>query len=249
MSKSSALAGRRALVTGASRGIGQAVARALLASGTHVAGVGRDRERLAVALPAVVAATTRGPEPPGTCVHVIADLAAEDGASRAVEEAESALGPLDVIVHAAGSGGFGRVDELGSGAWEAARRANLDATVALALATLPRMVRRGQGDFVGILSIAAVYAFPGAAAYCAAKAGALMFLRCAREDVRRHGVRVSIILPGSVNTPFWDEHELGFDRTAMLGADDVAQAVLAAITASDRASLDEIRILPRGGIL
>src|SRR5690606_24354119 len=101
-----------------------------------------------------------------------------------------------------GSGGFVPIAQMTAADWEACRTANLDALVHVVGAVVPGMVSRGRGDLVAVLSIAAVHTFPGAAPYCAAKAGALAFIRCVREEVRGAGVRVCAVLPGSVDTPF-----------------------------------------------
>lgn len=243
MSERRVLEGRSALVTGASRGIGRAIAAELVANGARVACVGRDPATLGHASDSF----RRSSE--DLAVPIVADLCDASSVGRAVEEASAAVGPLDLVVHAAGSGGFTPITELTTSDWIASRSTNLDALVHVICSVVPGMVSRGRGDVVAVLSIAAVHTFSGAAPYCAAKAGALAFVRCIREEVRRAGVRVSVVLPGSVDTPFWDQYDLGLDREQMLAPTDVAAAVLAAVTTSPRASVDEIRVLPRAGIL
>jgi NADP-dependent 3-hydroxy acid dehydrogenase YdfG len=235
------LTGEIALVTGASRGIGFAIARSLAGAGARVAGVGRSATTLGAAMRAV------GSEE--QALALVADLTRPSDVPACLRAIEETWGFPSIVVHAAGSGGFATVDQLTVEAWEACRAINLDAVVLLATAVLPRLAERGSGHLVVINSVASVHAFPGASAYCAVKAGARAFLTVAREEVRRAGVRLTTVVSGSVDTPFWDAYDLGLDRQQMLTAEDVAAAVLAAIQASPRAAVDEIQILPRAGIL
>ena len=237
----SELTGEIALVTGASRGIGRAIARSLARNGARVAGVGRSAATLETVLRDLGGAE-RG-------LVLVADLTRPADVRACLGSVEEAWGFPSIVVHAAGSGGFATLDRLTVEEWDAGRAINLDALVSLSLAVLPRMAERGRGHFVAINSIAAVHTFPGASAYCATKAGARAFLAAAREEVRRAGVRVTTVISGSVDTPFWDTNDLGLDRQQMLLPEDVADAVLAAIRASPRAAVDEIQILPRAGIL
>jgi len=239
------LTGETALVTGASRGIGRAIAAALVGAGARVAGVGRS----ATTIEAAMREGPFGPVAPEQTLALAADLTHPAEVRACLRVVEEAWDFPSIVVHAAGSGGFASVDQLTDADWEACRAINLDAVVSLATAVLPRMVQRGRGHLVVINSIAAVHTFSGASAYCATKAGARAFLAVAREEVRRSGVRVTTVISGSVDTPFWDAYDLGLDRQQMLGAEDVADAVLAALQASPRAALDEIQILPRAGIL
>jgi len=237
----SGLSGEIALVTGASRGIGLAIARSLAQDGARVAGIGRSAATLETAM-----RNLGGAEQALALVADLTQPTAIDTCLRAVEET---WGFPSIVVHAAGSGGFATVDRLSVEEWDAGRAINLDALVSLSLAVLPRMAQRGHGHFVAINSIAALQTFVGASAYCAAKAGARAFLAVAREEVRRAGVRLTTVISGSVDTPFWDTNDLGLDRQQMLRPEDVADAVLAALRASPRAAVDEIQILPRAGIL
>lgn len=232
---------RAALVTGASRGIGQAIAAALVRAGSQVVCVGRDPARLAAAIATF--------EQPSLAVPLVADLTRPDDVRRLVQESGRVLDHLDVVVHAAGAGGFAPATRVTAAEWEACRAINLDALVYLITETVPRLLDRGGGHLVVVSSIAAVHPFEGAGPYCAAKAGAKAFVDCVRQEVRRSGVRVTTVLAGSVNTPFWDRYDLGLDRARMLLASDVADAVLAAVGASAHASIDEITVLPREGIL
>ena len=232
---------RAALVTGASRGIGRAIASALVRAGSRVACVGRDPARLAEAIATF--------DQPSLAVPVVAELTRSDEVRRMVQSSVRHLDHLDVVVHAAGAGGFVAATRVTAEEWEACRAINLDALIYLTRETVPWLLDRGAGHLILVSSIAAVHAFEGAGPYCAAKAGAKAFADCLRQEIRRSGVRVTTVLAGSVNTPFWDRYDLGLDRARMLVASDVADAVLAALSASEHGSIDEITILPREGIL
>lgn len=235
------LVGEIALVTGASRGIGRAIARTLADAGARVAGVGRNA--------ATIEAAMAGLDRPGQAMALVADLTQPAEIHHCLAAVEGAWDFPGIIVHAAGCGGFTAVDRLDPAAWEAGRAINLDAVVYLATATLPRLAARGRGHFVAVNSIAALQVFPGASAYCAAKAGARAFLNVARQELRRSQVRLTTIIAGSVDTEFWESNSLGLDRSQMLQAEDIADAVLFALSASPCAAVDEIQVLPRLGIL
>ena len=110
------------------------------------------------------------------------------------------------------------------------------------------MLERGYGDIVNIGSIASHQGFENSTAYCAAKHGVLGFSRALALEVRKRGLRVITVSPGSVNTPLWDPMEWTPDRSKMLHADEVAEAVHAALTVSSTAAIDEAdRNAPRKG--
>jgi NAD(P)-dependent dehydrogenase (short-subunit alcohol dehydrogenase family) len=133
--------------------------------------------------------------------------------------------------------------------WERQLRVNLTGTFLACRAVLPTMLAQGRGDIVNVLSIASRVAFPGAAAYCASKWGALGFTRVLAEEVRRQGVRVTALCPGSVDTPFWDAIPSPPDRSRMLAPEAVAESVLWIVGRPPTMSMDELVLMPRDGIL
>jgi NAD(P)-dependent dehydrogenase (short-subunit alcohol dehydrogenase family) len=225
------VAGARCAVTGASSGVGAAVARELAARGAAVLGLAR---RLASDAPAELSPS----------VVVERGLDVTDGA--AVARVLGAAAPLDALVIAAGGGGFGAVTELEP---EAVRRL-LDVHVLGALrcvkAALPGL-RQRRGHIVLVSSIAVRVAFADNGAYAAAKAGQLALVRSLAEEQREHGVRVTSVILGATDTPIWDARPR-FDRGAMLRADDVAAAIVDAM-ARRGAGVDELVLLPAGGLL
>ncbi|HEX9268964.1 MAG TPA: SDR family NAD(P)-dependent oxidoreductase [Candidatus Limnocylindria bacterium] len=235
---SSGLAGRRALVTGASSGIGAATARALASAGARVALLARDRdalERLSRDLPG----------------SMIAPCDVRDAAmvEAAVARAAAELGGLDLVVTAAGLGRFGDTATFSVEDWDLVLDVDLRGTFLVVRATLPHL-RHSRGQLVTLASVAAVHAFPGSAAYCAAKAGVRLLAQVVAAENRRAGVRVTDLVVGSVDSPFWDAAggtELPRDR--MLRPEDVAGTIVRVAMQPEGASLDEIVLMPPEGIL
>ena len=190
------LAGQVALVSGASRGIGRAVALAFAREGARVALLARGRGDLELVARAI---ESEG----GSALVVPGDAAEEDTARRAVEAALARFGRLDCLVTAQGAGAFGPLEASRVQDWDAMLRANLTATYLLCRAALPAMLAAGQGTIVALVSLAAVRAIPGCAAYTASKAGVLGLVRALAAEVRGRGVQVAALCPGAVDTPFW----------------------------------------------
>jgi NAD(P)-dependent dehydrogenase (short-subunit alcohol dehydrogenase family) len=236
------MATRVVLITGASRGIGRAVALARARRGDAVALVARTAPALATVAAEVEAAG-------GRALALPADVTDETQASAMVARAVDAFGRLDALVNAAGVGSFRPVAELPLAEWERHLRVNLTGTFLACRAALGPMRAQGAGQIVNILSIAAKVPFPGAAAYCASKWGALGFTRVLAEEVRRQGIRVTALCPGSVDTPFWEEIESHPDFARMLRAEDVAEAVAFILDQPPGIVTDEMVVMPPEGIL
>ena len=203
------LAGQVALVSGASRGIGRAVALAFAREGARVVLLARGRGDLERA-----ARRSRSTEARRSWWR--ATPRRRTGARRAVEAALARFGRLDCLVTAQGAGTFGPLEASRVQDWDAMLRANLTATYLLCRAALPAMLAAGQGTIVALVSLAAVRAIPGCAAYTASKAGVLGLVRALASEVRGRGVRVAALSPGAVDTPFWDAIPSPPDRSRML---------------------------------
>lgn len=212
-----ALSGRVALVTGASGGVGAAVATQLHAAGAKVGLLSRrgDDLGLAGALGVVCDVRDRG--------------AVEDATAAVVDR----FGGLDVAVANAGVGMYGPFLDLAPEHLEEMIDTNLKGVLYTAAATLPHLIASGTGDFVSLGSVAAVRAFAGEAVYNASKFGQVGFTRALDLELREHGVRATTIAPGGVGTAF----AIGTGREAgdpmlaeMLTPDDVAEVVLFALT-------------------
>jgi NADP-dependent 3-hydroxy acid dehydrogenase YdfG len=211
------LEGKVALVTGASGGIGAAVARKLHDAGASVGLLSRRGEDLGL---------ERGL---GLSCDVRDRAAVADATDSVVER----FGRLDIVIANAGVGAYGPFLELDPDLVEAMIDINLKGTLYTASATLPHLIQSGEGDFLSLASVAGLRAFPGESVYNASKFGQLGFTRSLDHELRERGVRCTCICPGGVNTNF----AIGTGRTegdpaleGMLTADEVADVVLFTVT-------------------
>ncbi|MGE0593790.1 MAG: SDR family oxidoreductase [Vicinamibacterales bacterium] len=228
---------RAALVTGGSSGIGLAVAAALARLGTGVVITGRDEDRLRAAVDRIGAGGT-----PGGLLAVRADVRLAGDAERVVQAAVEHFGDLDILVNNAGVGRWGSVSELPVEAWAEVLDTNLTGVFHTCRAVLPVLRRRGGGWIINISSLAGQNPFAGGAAYCASKAGLNAFTEALMQEVRHDGIRVSLVLPGSVATNFRG----GGGATAewALQPEDVAQVVVDLVGHEARSLPSRVEIRP-----
>jgi 3-oxoacyl-[acyl-carrier protein] reductase len=225
--------GKVALVTGGSKGIGFAIARALSASGASVAITGRNQE----ALDRAVASGSGGAR-----IHGIrADVQNHEDATRAVGETVKAFGGLDVLVNNAGMATFSNVADMDVSDWERTIRTNLSGVFYCCHAAIPELRRRGGGWIISISSLAGKNPFSGGAAYCASKAGLNAFSEALMQEVRYDNIRVSYIMPGSVATGFGGR-EVGADWK--LAPEDVAEVVVDLLEHPARSLPSRIELRP-----
>jgi len=236
------LDGRVAIVTGAGRGIGRAIARAFAAEGAAVVLASRTPAELAAA-----AAEIR--DAGGRVLAVPTDVTVEAAVEALVRDALTRFSRVDILVCAAGGAAFGPVADAKTADWDAMLAVNLRGVMLACRAVLPAMIGQRAGTIINIASIAARRAIPGAAAYSATKAGVVAFSRVLAEELRGAGVRVGVLLPGAVDTPIWDAVPDAPDRAKMLRPDAVAAAALLIATLPPSAALEELTLLPAGGIL
>lgn len=194
---------RTCLVTGASRGIGEAIAARLSAEGHRVALTARGRERLAE-----VAADL-----PGRTLAVPADLTDATAVTGLFDEIERQWGPVEVLVLNAGAAGSAPLSRTSDEAWHHLLELNLTAPFRCMRRAVPSMVERGWGRVVLIASVAAKRGEPYISAYAAAKHGALGLVRSAAAELARTGVTVNAVCPGYVDTPMTEESIATISRT------------------------------------
>jgi short-subunit dehydrogenase len=209
------LADAVALITGASSGIGAATAVALAAAGARLVLTGRDRARLEA-----VAARTGAEALP-------ADLTEPDGPDSLVQAALDLAGRVDLLVSNAGAGWAGPIAELSAAKAAELVTLNLLAPLQLARALAPGMVDRGAGRLIFVSSIAGATGVRNEAAYAATKAGLNCLAESLRYELAGHGVGVSVVLPGVVDTPFFTRRGRPYERTRPMPipAERVARAV------------------------
>ena len=202
MATGTALAGRHALVTGASRGIGRAIAVRFAEEGAAVAIVARSAENLAEVEKAVRAVG-------GTATVIQADVTDPDAAGQIVEQAVAGMGALDVLVNNAGGNSFmAPLETMRYSGWQKTMELNLDSIVRLLQAALPAMISTGNSSIINVASVAGVNGSPLMSHYGAAKAALISLTRSLAVETALQGVRVNALVPG------WIETDLtGFART------------------------------------
>jgi NAD(P)-dependent dehydrogenase (short-subunit alcohol dehydrogenase family) len=191
--ESSRLAGKAALVTGASSGLGRATAIALAGAGADVALVARSAEELESTREEVAKADAR-------TLALPADLAGEGDAAWAVGQTVEALGRIDVLINAAGTDAPGTVEELSVEDWDRTLSVNLRAPYLLSKADFPRMREAGGGTIVNISSVAGKKGWANASAYCAPKFGLTGLTEALADEGREHGIRAIVLYPGAMAT-------------------------------------------------
>lgn len=227
------LDGKIALVTGASRGIGLAIADELRAAGAHVVRFARS--------------LADGSTDRQTDIRCdVADPAAVEGAvARTLHE----VGTPDVVVNNAGAFLIKRLEETTTAEFGQAIAVNLTGPFLVARALVPHLKRRGSGHLVTIGSVSDHVAYSGSTAYAASKYGVRGMHEVITVELARTGVRTTLVSPGPVDTEMWDavdpDSKPGFTkRRDMMRAEDVAEAVLFAVTRPARVDVTEIRLMP-----
>jgi NAD(P)-dependent dehydrogenase (short-subunit alcohol dehydrogenase family) len=209
--RADALAGKVALVTGASGDLGRGIAVALASAGADVALVARNAEKLEETRVLVEATGRRG-----CCVA--ADITDADRVASVVAEIRASLGPVDIVVNNAGGARFMSplVDVQRSG-WDKTIALNLTAPMLVAQACVPDMIGHGGGSIVNVASLAGLQAMESLSFYSASKAGLLMLTRAMAKEWGPHGIRANAVAPGFVETEAWDHYRDNPDMESTTG--------------------------------
>jgi 3-oxoacyl-[acyl-carrier protein] reductase len=226
---------RVALVTGGSRGMGRAIALRLASLGASVAICGRDRTALAESADGLAKSGVR-------VFSQVTDLTSSLQIAELVGAAQIALGSISILVNNAGVGLFGPAHEKSEADWDRVVDTNLKSVFLVSRAVAPSMIRGGRGDIINISSLAGRNTFAGGGIYCASKWGLIGLSGCMAEDLRDHGIRVSVVCPGSVATEFSSRGAK--DPTKLLRPEDVAHAVEAIVTQGPGSFLSEVQVRP-----
>jgi 3-oxoacyl-[acyl-carrier protein] reductase len=233
---SASLAGQVAVVTGAGRGIGAAIAAKLAGIGATVVLCGRTRGPLDSTTATISKAGGRAQalECDVTDLRSVASMAAH---------VDHTLGRLDILVNNAGVGGFGGpLHQLPPESWEQVLNTNLRGVYFCIRACAPMMIRARTGHIINISSLAGKNALPNGAAYAASKWGLNGLSYSAAEELRVHNIRVSVVCPGSVDTEL--SPHTGKDPAKMLRPEDIAHAVAMLVTQAPQSFVSEILLRP-----
>lgn len=234
------LDGKVALITGASAGIGLAIARRFLAEGANVAVVARRGERLAAFADEARQAGRR-------CAVIVGDAREETTAKQAVQTTLDTLGQIDLLINNAGMGIYAPLVETSVDDYDQMMNTNMRSTFLFTRHTVPSMLERGAGTIINVSSMAGVMGFAGEAAYCASKFAQVGFTQALDRELRPRGIKVGVVCPGGVKTEFAigsGRTEEGVASSGMLDAEEVAEAVLLMATQPAGARIIEIRMRP-----
>lgn len=235
---------QRALITGASSGIGKATALAFAKAGFDVALVSRTLNKLeAVAQ----AAKHAGVEAKAYAV----DLADVSQVEKKIQAIAQDFGDIDILVNNAGIAYTATLSQTPLEDWQQVINLNLTSVFQCIMGILPGMRDRGTGTIINVASIAAKQPFPGWGAYSISKAGIVALSQTLAQEERDRGIRVTAICPGAVNTELWDTEtvNVNLDRSKMLTPEIVAQSILYTALLPQQAVIDELTLMPSAGAL
>lgn len=236
------LAGQVAVVTGAGRGIGRAVAITLAREGAAVVLASRSAGELEGVAREIGQAG-------GCALAVPTDVRQEAAVDALARRALAEWQRVDVLVNAAGVATFAPVTDSKLDDWDQMLAVNLRGAVLCCRAVLPAMIARRRGTVINLGSVVTSRALTGSAAYTASKYGLLGFSRVLAEEMRPHGVRVGVLSAGATDTPLWDAMPAAPPRERMIQAGQVAEAALLMASLAPNATLEEVTLLPAGGVL
>lgn len=225
-----------AIVTGGSRGIGLAIAQALVAAGVNVTVTGRTAEHLSSARRPLESAGA------GLVETLQADVRRYAEVDRAVQATVARFGGLDILINNAGVGLFRDVAAMTPEEWSQVVDTNLTGVFNACHAALPHLTRRGGGSIINISSLSGINPFVGGAAYCASKAGLNAFSEALMQEVRYDNIRVSAVLPGSVATGFSGDASKGADWKVSAG--EVAEVVMNLLRSDPRSLSSRVELRP-----
>ena len=224
-----------ALVTGGGRGIGRAICLALANAGAHVVAAARTTEEIDAVAKEI---TDAG----GKATAVTADIANEDDVVALFDHVRDVHGRLDVLVNNAGIGIYGPVVGFSASAVDRIMAVNVRGTFLCCREAMKLMIARREGYIINISSVVGFRGYPNQAAYTAAKHAVMGLTKSLAAEAQEHGIRVSAILPGGVDTEMIRRSRPDLDVSALMHPEDIAQSVMYLLSLSERAAVDEIYI-------
>lgn len=232
------VAGKVAIITGASAGIGKASAIALAQEGAHLVLTARRQQRLEELSAAVRQAG-------GKAVSIVGDASKEEIALRCVDTAIDTFGTVDILINNVGVGNYKNLVDTSAADYDEMVDTNIRSTFLFTRHAVPVMIKQGSGTILMISSMAGLYGFAGEAVYCATKFAQVGFAQALDKELRPYGIKVGVICPGGVKTEFAlgkGRTEQGVAESGMLEPEDVAGAVLLACTQSPGSRIIEIQM-------
>jgi 3-oxoacyl-[acyl-carrier protein] reductase len=234
----SSIKDKSALVTGGTKGIGRAIATALLDQGARVFICARKKDEVEQTVKELREAY--GERVYGTAC----DVRDAEQVKAMFELADRQAGGLDILINNAGIGSHSFVEQMGADEWQAMIETNLSGVFYCCHEALGRMKRAGSGYIINIGSLAGKNAFAGGAAYCASKFGLIGFSEALMQEVRHDHIRVSYVMPGSVNTSFGRSGREDPETTWKLLPEDVATVVIDLLESESRALASRVELRP-----
>lgn len=234
----------RAIITGASSGIGKATTLAFASSGIDLCLISRDRTKLEQV-------ANLACEYGGEVKIVPTDLADLSKVKATIEKITQDFGPIDILVNNAGLGYTNFLRDTSLEDWQKVLDLNLTSVFQCIMGVLPSMRERRKGTIVNVASIAALNPFPQWGLYSVTKAALVTLSQCLAIEERSNGIRVTTICPGAVNTPIWDTETVNVDlnRSAMLTPETVGQTILHTVLLPSEAVIEQLTIIPSLGVL
>jgi NAD(P)-dependent dehydrogenase (short-subunit alcohol dehydrogenase family) len=231
------LTGKSAIVTGGTKGIGRAIAEALVQAGVNVCLSARHEEEIERAVSDMGGLSEAG------VVGAVCDVRDYEEVRALIAHTVSEFGGVDILINNAGIGTFGKVEELTPEDFRAVLETNLFGVFYCCHEAIPEMKKRGGGYIINISSLAGTNAHPQMAAYNASKFGLNGFSEALMQEVRHDGIKVSYIMPGSVNTEFGGD-EPSEERAWQLQPADIARVVLDLLHHDERSLPSRVEIRP-----
>lgn len=230
--------GKVAVVTGGTKGIGLAITLALLERGAKVTFCARSVDELNRTTADLL------PTYQGCIAGIRCDVGMFEDVERLFKEVDERFGGVDILINNAGLGSFTTVEQLSIEEWNQTLATNLTGVFSCCHEAIPRMKKRGGGYIINVASLAGREAFAGAAAYCASKFGLVGFSEALMQEVRHDHIKVSYVMPGSVNTTFGRSGEADPLTTWKLLPEDVAQVVIDLLEMNPRALPSRVELRP-----
>jgi 3-oxoacyl-[acyl-carrier protein] reductase len=232
------LAGKVALITGASAGIGQACARLLAQEGAQLVLTARRQARLDQLIQEAEKLGTKA-------ISVVGDAREESTALQTVKAATESFGRIDILINNTGVGNYKNLIDTSADEYDDMMDTNVRSTFLFTRHTVPVMLEQKEGTILMISSMAGIYGFAGEAVYCATKFAQVGFAQALDKELRTQGIKVGVICPGGVKTEFAlgrGRTEEGVSQSKMLDPEDVAGAILLACTQSPGSRIIEIQM-------